>query len=97
MAEKNLNLPSREFSKIFGHQVGARGPMLYERKNILRRVVAYVGPLEIEGVDWAERGAGDSPERLQEMSNTLYALKVIWRKRRSATKIRRQLPIMIAT
>ena len=36
----------------------------------------YVGRLDIEGVDWAEWGGGESAERLQKISNTLYALKV---------------------
>ena len=39
--------------------------MWYGRENILRRVFAFVGLLEIVGVDWVECGAGDSPERLQ--------------------------------
>ena len=50
--------------------------MRRERQNILHRVFAYSGPLEIEGVDWAEWGAGESAARLQKMSNTLYALKI---------------------
>ncbi len=70
------NFPKRGGLKRFGYQVGARGPMRRERQNILNRVFAYAGALEIEGVDWAEWGASESPERLQKMRNTLYALKV---------------------
>ena len=61
----------------------------------LRRVFAYLGPLEIKSVDWAEWVTGDSPGRLTKISNRLYAKKGVWRKSRSATTARRQLPIII--
>jgi len=41
----------------------------------LRRVFAYLGPLEIKSVDWAEWVTGDSPGRLTKISNRLYAQK----------------------
>lgn len=86
MAEKIFKSPKQGVLKKFGYQVGARGPMRRERENILRRVFAYAGPLEIEGVDWAEWGAGESPERLHKMSNTLYALKVNLEKKKERDK-----------
>ena len=60
--------------------------MRRERQNILNRVFAYAGALEIEGVDWAEWGAGESPERLQKMSNTLYALKINLEKKKEGPR-----------
>ena len=60
--------------------------MWYGRENILRRVFAFVGLLEIEGVDWVECGAGDSPERLQKMSNTLYTVEVNLEKKKERDK-----------
>ena len=86
MAEKKFKPPKQGVLKKFGYQVGARGPVQPERENIIRRVFAYAGPLEIEGVDWAEWGAGESPERLQKMSSTLYALKVSLEKKKDRDK-----------
>ncbi len=75
MAAKLSKAPKQGVLKRFGYQVGAQGPMRRERQKILARVFAYSGPLDIEGVDWAEWGAGESAERLQKICNTLYALK----------------------
>ncbi len=86
MARKFINSPSQGVLKRFGYQVGARGPMRRQRQNVLHRVFAYAGPLDIEGVDWAQWGAGESPERLQKMSNTLYALKVNLEKKKEREK-----------
>ncbi|MDP6473438.1 MAG: hypothetical protein QF449_00145 [Alphaproteobacteria bacterium] len=86
MAEKAFKSPKQGVLKRFGYQVGARGPMRREREKILHRVFAYGGPLEIEGVDWAEWGAGESPERLHKMSNTLYALKTNLEKKKERGK-----------
>ena len=60
--------------------------MWYGRENILRRVFAFVGLLEIVGVDWVECGAGDSPERLQKMSNTFYTVEVNLEKKQERDK-----------
>jgi hypothetical protein len=76
MAKKLSNAPKQGVLKRFGYRVGASGPMRRERQQILKRVFAYSGSLEIEGVDWAEWGDGQSAERLQKICNTLYALKV---------------------
>ena len=76
MAAKLTNAPKQGVLKRFGYQVGAQGPMRRERQKILGRVFGYAGRLDIEGVDWAEWGGGESAERLQKISNTLYALKV---------------------
>jgi len=65
MAERKFKSPKEGVLKRFGYQVGARGPMRRERENILNRVFAYGGVLEIEGLDWTEWGAGESAERLQ--------------------------------
>jgi len=86
MVERIFKFPKGGILKRFGYQVGARGPMRRERQNILNRVFAYAGALEIEGVDWAEWGAGESPGLLQTMSNTLYALKVNLEKKKDRGK-----------
>lgn len=86
MAERIFKSPKQGVLKRFGYQVGARGPMRRDRQNILHRVFAYGGSLEIEGVDWAEWGAGESTERLQKMSNTLYALKINLEKKQDRSK-----------
>lgn len=60
--------------------------MWHGRENILRWVFAFVGLLEIEGVDWVECGVGDSPERLQKMSNTFYTVELNMEKKKERDK-----------
>ncbi len=49
MVERIFKFPKEGVLKRFGYQVGARGPMRRERQNILNRVFAYAGALEIGG------------------------------------------------